>query len=101
MSWMYRSPSSDMGTTAACTPAGSFTEGSVIRKVTSAPPVMLRTSVTVPTFTPRTRTLTAGKTWTARLNTAWYVGDPDPPTEHRDDASTTAATARTRTRRLI
>jgi hypothetical protein len=60
-----------MGTIAAPTSAGSFTSGSSIRKVTWTPSRTFRTLVTTPTSTPSTRTLTAGKTWTARLNSAW------------------------------
>ena len=69
-SWMYRSPKSDCGTTAALTFDGILMSGSVTWNVTMTPPRALVTVATWPTATPSTRTFTAGNTWMALVNSA-------------------------------
>src|SRR5712691_8416630 len=72
---MYRSPRSDIGTTAAWTSAGILMLELSKRRVTCTAPETFLMSVTCPTSTPSTLTLTPGKTWTAREKSARYTED--------------------------
>src|SRR2546430_13287277 len=91
---MYRSPRSDMGTTAAWTSAGILMLEFSMRRVTCTAPETFLMSVTCPTSTPSTLTLTPGKTWTAREKSAWYTEDRCGESEQAENARQHTSMAR-------